>query len=112
MVKKKSNVEKVATPEELSEHLARASAIEAISHTDGWRMLMEDVMLWKERIVNQIIYLDKDSKEFQSARVLAVALSQLPILIGQYSGVKEQIEADLKTGDDATTSIPKYWDEH
>ena len=104
----KKNVEK--NPESREEALANASAVEAITHTEGWKVLREDMAGWQDQLLSQLLYLDPESPEAKRLKILAIAVHQLPLLIANYSLVKEQIEKDIVEGENKDMVIPKYWD--
>jgi len=87
-----------------------ACKVESLTQTEGWAILMEDLERNKEKFTKIITYGDPESQGYKQAKILLIALDQLPLLVEQYSVAKEAIEKTIAENADLDNSIPKYWD--
>ena len=104
--KKMKNLEEVTQDEAYS----LACKVEELTQTEGWNILLEDLERNKIKLNKIITYGDPDSQGYKQARILLIALDQLPLLVEQYSVAKESIEKTIAQSADLENTIPNYWD--
>lgn len=72
------------SPEDLEAFIREASEVKQLTQHPGWGIIARDLTLYRNGLMDKIVYIDPSKPESREARVLFIAVDKIFALINDY----------------------------